>query len=164
MKEIKKNNICGLLCLSSFLIFTFLILGNLFEGMEDLYYLIVIFIALGLVVLLIASRYFFEPNYMCPRCGQELESIYTEICPQCNLRLFTKCNQCDSYTRTYVDGNPIQYCSKCGGRFDAQPTRISEPIVQEPARREKIHYCPNCGSSLRDEKDPKFCPFCGKKI
>ncbi|MFO8020113.1 MAG: hypothetical protein R6U96_15925 [Promethearchaeia archaeon] len=132
--------------------------------MGGLYYGIIIFIAIGLVVLLICSKYFFEPNYMCPRCGLELESIYTEVCPQCNLRLFVKCTDCGTYVRTYVDGHPIQYCLRCGGRLKSRLEKITDPIVREPKRRQKVNYCPNCGSSLRDEKNPKYCPLCGKKI
>lgn len=132
--------------------------------MNGLYLGVTIFIAIGLILLLISSRYFFEPDYICPRCGRELESIYTETCPQCNLRLFQKCNDCGTYIRTYVNGHPIQYCSKCGSRLDAQPKEIEKPFIRQVRRKEKINYCPNCGSSLREEENPKFCPLCGEKI
>ena len=108
------------------------------------------------------SQYFIDPKKHCPRCNTEVPSIYTQNCPNCGLKLITKCLDCGKYISVYQSGKPSKYCNQCGLELDLREVKIE--IIENPyVREEKVRFCPNCGVGI-EEENVRYCALCGGKI
>ena len=108
------------------------------------------------------TQYFVESKKHCPRCNTILPSLYSQTCPECGLKLLTKCPDCRTYQNMYINGKQVKFCNQCG----LQLTIIKEEVevIENPyAQTQKVKFCPICGVNI-EEENPKYCSLCGGKI
>ena len=145
-----------------------ILFGVILPGFEWIGLVLTSFMVIVGIILTLTSQYFFIPLDHCPRCDMKMPTVYTERCPKCGLKMITKCAECDTYVKTYMEGKPIKYCRKCGSelREEIAEIEVSDTLQQYLAREaaSNTKFCPTCGVRLERDEKLNFCPLCGGKI
>ncbi len=141
----------------TFVVFTALILGNVFSPSE--YWIPLIPIGSLLILAIVPTILEFTSGDVrfCPKCGK----IFAKrggFCQECGTRIRMTCPSCG----TKVKGNP-KFCFKCGLNLSEEEEVIQTPTSQIKFKTEGYsETCSQCGAPAKP--DAKYCVFCGFQL